>query len=163
MCKYTTSYSNIDLRKIVHIPALLMKNTGIFCSESAILMQSGMWACLPTYTGMFEQGVSCITCTDLVFSCHINRYFFDYVTVCCITLTRMTNQVWQSNASRFRTDSAGGMRETATVQTLQPQKKRASDALQRLCCALNYFTSGRTSLHRETPAAVSVCTGMELK
>lgn len=38
------------------------------------------------------------------------QIFFDYVTVCCITQTRMTNQVWQSNASWFCTDSAGVMK-----------------------------------------------------
>lgn len=37
------------------------------------------------------------------------QIFFDYVTACCITHTRMTNQVWQSNASWFCTDSAGEM------------------------------------------------------
>lgn len=38
------------------------------------------------------------------------QIFFDYVTVCCITHTRMTNQVWQSNAWWFCTDSAGVMK-----------------------------------------------------
>lgn len=37
------------------------------------------------------------------------QIFFDYVTACCITHTRMTNQVWQSNASWLCTDSAGEM------------------------------------------------------
>ncbi len=84
---------------MVHIPALLIKHTGIFCSKHAILMQ-----CEHISTHIYRHVWTRCPIVNLHWPCFQLSYkqiFFDYVTVCCITLTRMTNQVWQSNASRF--------------------------------------------------------------
>lgn len=131
MWKYTANYTSAHWFRNDISHSCIIDEKSNACIESLALAQKHMctqryrrvWTWCPTDN--LHRPCFWLSCKHI---------FFDCVTLGCVTGTGMTNQVWQSKASRFCADAAGLMKPSNS-----PVKKRESDAHRQLCFALNYF------------------------